>query len=104
MRKDLAPLLFDDEDKAAAEKLRASVVAPAQRSGPALQKANSKRTQDDLPVHSFQTLLKDLAPIAANRVQPKDASPPAFDVITPPPALQHRPPDPLRVPLNPPGI
>ena len=32
MRKNLAPLLFDDEDKIAAEKLRVSVVAPAQRS------------------------------------------------------------------------
>ncbi len=104
MRKDLAPLLFDDEDKAAAEKLRASVVAPAQRSGPALQKANSKRTQDDLPVHSFQTLLKDLATIAANRVQPKDASTPAFDVITTPTALQQRALDLLRVPLKPPGM
>ena len=44
MRKDLAPLLFDDEDKVAAEKLRASVVAPAQRSPSAQAKAHSKRT------------------------------------------------------------
>ena len=44
MRQDLAPLLFDDEDKAAAEKLRASVVATAQRSTSAQAKAHSKRT------------------------------------------------------------
>lgn len=44
MRKNLAPLLFDDEDKAAAQKLRASVVAPAQRSTAAQAKALSKRT------------------------------------------------------------
>jgi hypothetical protein len=32
MRQALAPLLFDDDDKAAADALRKSVVAPAQRS------------------------------------------------------------------------
>jgi len=90
MRKNLAPLLFDDEDKVAAEKLRASVVAPAQRSPSAQAKAHTKRTSDDLPVHSFQTLLADLATIVSNHVQPKDASTPAFDIITVPTALQRR--------------
>jgi hypothetical protein len=90
MRKNLAPLLFDDEDKIAAEKLRASVVAPAQRSPSAQAKAHTKRTSDDLPVHSFQTLLSDLATIVSNHVQPKDASTPAFDIITVPTALQRR--------------
>ena len=102
MRKDLAPLLFDDDDKAAAEKLRASVVAPAQRSASTQAKVHSKRTQDDLPIHSFQTLLSDLATIVNNRVQPKDASLPAFDIITTPTALQQRALDLLRVPLKPP--
>ena len=90
MRKHLAPLLFDDEDKAAAEKRRASVVAPAQRSLSAQSKAYSKRTQEDLPVHSFQTLLRDLATIVSNRVQPKDGSTPAFDILTLPTVLQQR--------------
>lgn len=90
MRKNLAPLLFDDEDKTAAEKLRASVVAPAQRSPSAQAKALTRRTPDDLPVHSFQTLLGDLATIVSNRVQPKDASTPAFDIITVPTPLQRR--------------
>lgn len=100
MRRDLAPLLFDDEDKAAAEKLRASVVAPAQRSTSAQAKANSKRTQDDLPVHSFQTLLADLATIVSNRVQPKDANTPVFDIITTPTALQQRALDLLKVTIK----
>src|SRR2546425_5080496 len=104
MRQDLALLLFDDDDRVAAQQLRTSVVAPAQRSTAAHQKVHSRRTQDDLPVHSFQTLLKDLATIAANRVQPKDASTPAFDVITTPTALQQRALDLLRVPLKPPGM
>jgi transposase len=104
MRQDLAPLLFDDDDKTAAEQLRSSVVAPAQRSTAAQQKADSRRTQDDLPVHSFQTLLSDLATIVANRVQPKDATIPAFDIITTPTVLQQRALDLLRVPLKPPTV
>ncbi len=87
---DLAPILFDDEDKIAAEKLRASAVAPAQRSPSVQAKALTRRTPDDLPVHSFQTLLGDLATIVSNRVQPKDASTPAFDIITVPTPLQRR--------------
>ncbi len=102
MRRNLAPLLFDDEDKTAAEKMRVSVVAPAQRSISAQAKAHSKRTQEDLPVHSFQTLLSDLATIVSNRVQPKDACAPAFDLITIPTALQQRALDLLQVTIKPP--
>ena len=104
MRQDLAPLLFDDDDRAAAAQLRTSVVAPAQRSTAAQQKAHSRRTPDDLPVHSFQTLLHDLATIVSNRVQPKDAAIPTFDIITTPTALQQRALDLLRVPLKPSGM
>jgi transposase len=103
MRQDLAPLLFDDDDKAAATQLRTSPVAPAQRSPAAQAKANNKRNQEDLRVHSFQTLLSDLATIVANRVQPKDDTIPAFDVITTPTALQQRALELLRAPLKPLG-
>ena len=58
MRQTLAPLLFDDHDPATAEQQRPSVVA-ADRSPAALAKAGRKRTDDDLPVHSFRTLLTD---------------------------------------------
>ena len=101
MRQDLAPLLFDDDDRAAAQQLRTSVVAPAQRSTAAQQKVHSRRTPDDLPVHSFQTLLRDLATIVSNRVQPKDAAILAFDIITTPTVLQQRALDVLRVPVKP---
>ena len=43
MRQDLAPLLFDDEDQAAGEKRRASVVAPAQSSPFQLLVFNTRR-------------------------------------------------------------
>lgn len=90
MRRALAPLLFDDDDKATAEKLRRSVVAPAQRSPHARAKAADKRTEGDLPVHSFQTLLQDLATIAKNTVQPKGAGLKPFEMITTPTPLQQK--------------
>ena len=68
MRKKFAPVLFDDDDPAGAEAARASVVAPAMPSASARAKAASKRTPEGTPVHSFHTLLDDLAAIAKNRV------------------------------------
>jgi hypothetical protein len=53
-----------DTDKQAAEALRTSVVAPAQR----VRKQTTKPTPDGLPVHSSQTLLADLATIARNTI------------------------------------
>ena len=44
MRRALAPLLFDEEDQAAAEAQRQSVMAPAQRSPQTRGKAQTKRT------------------------------------------------------------
>ena len=69
MRHALAPLLFDDDDPAAAEQQRPSVVAAARRSPAALAKAGCKQTDDDLPVHSFRTLLTDLGTLTANTMQ-----------------------------------
>lgn len=68
MRLALAPILFEDHDPVAAQAQRDSIVAPAKRSASALHKADHKRTEDGLPVHSFQTLLADLATIAKNTV------------------------------------
>jgi hypothetical protein len=91
MRSSLAPMLFDDEDKALAEALRDSVVAPAISSVIAQSKRQKKRTLDDFPVHSFQTLLKDLATIVKNRVQPKlPGARVTFDKITCPTPLQQK--------------
>jgi transposase len=101
MRRALAPLLFDDDDRARARAERHSVVAPAERSARAQRKATTKRTDAGDPVHSFQTLLRDLATIAKNRIQPKNSSAPAFDVITRPTPLQQRALDLLGVSLRP---
>ena len=72
MRQALKPLLFDDHDPAAAEQQRASVVQKAKRSPAARAKAARKRTADDLPVHSFRTLLADLGTLTANTMQVAD--------------------------------
>ena len=90
MRRELAPMLFDDDDRASAEQRRDSVVAPALRSKRADAKARTKKTDLGAPVHSFQTLLRDLATIAKNRIQPRASGAPTFDIITKPTALQQR--------------
>lgn len=90
MRKALAPLLFDDDDKAAAEILRASVVAPAQRSPKAQRKAQTKRTEEGTPVHSFPTLLKDLATLTKNNIRPHAADAVSFKMLSTPTPLQQR--------------
>jgi hypothetical protein len=66
MRQALAPMLFDDHDRAAGEALRSSPVAKAQPSPAAKRKAKTKRTDDGLPVHSFRTMLADLATLTRN--------------------------------------
>jgi hypothetical protein len=68
MRQCLAPMLFDDADREEAEALRRSVVAPAQRSKPAVRKQTTGVAPDGLPVHSFHTLLADLATMARNTI------------------------------------
>jgi len=83
----LAPMLFKDDDPAAGKTARPSPVAPAQRSPAALAKAATKATTDGGPVHSFATLLEDLATIAASRIQPAGGLP-AFTVITTPTPVQ----------------
>jgi hypothetical protein len=90
MRQKLAPILFDEDDPQAAQAQRISIVAPAQRSASARTKAKRKRTKDDFPVHSFRTLLKDLATICKSRIQPRLPDAPAFEKITIPTRLQQR--------------
>jgi len=97
MREALAPILFEDDDKPAAEAARRSVVGPAQRSAKAKRKARTKRTEDDSPVHSFQTLLRDLATLAKNRVRFGQDPGVTTTTLTQPTAVQQRALDLLRI-------
>jgi Transposase DDE domain len=99
MRQALAPLLFDDDDKAAGEARRTSVVAPAQRSPKAQRKAHTQRTEEGWPVHSFRTLLQDFATVTKNRIRFAATTMETTMLATPTP-LQQRAFDLLQVPLK----
>lgn len=90
MRKSLAPVLFDDDDTSAGDALRSSIVAPAQRSPRARRKASTKRTDDGMPVHSFQTLLKYMATITKNLIKPNMEDAITFEQITLPSSLHQK--------------
>ena len=90
MRQRLKALLFDDEEPEVAEAARPSVVAPAEVSPSARDKARSKRTASGESVHSLRTLLDNLATITNNRVVAPLAGAEPFDLITRPTALQRR--------------
>jgi hypothetical protein len=90
MRRKLAPLLFDDTDKDAAEAARESVVAKAQRSPAAIRKQTTGVTPDGTPVHSFQTLLADLATLARNIIVTAVAPNLPLTVFTRPTTVQPR--------------
>ena len=66
MRARLKPMLFDDEYLDEASASRASPVVKAVRSEHAKAKDASKLADDGLPLHSFRTLLQDLATLAYN--------------------------------------
>ena len=90
MRKALAPLLFDDEESEENRKTR-DPVAPAKPSESAKRKRTTHLTCDGLPVHSFDTLLKDLATRCRNTCRVKsDPTGPRFQTVTEPTPLQVR--------------
>jgi hypothetical protein len=66
MRRCLKPMLFDDEFIKDTQATRPSAVAKAQRSAHAKNKDATRRADDGLPLHSFQTLLQDLATLTYN--------------------------------------
>jgi hypothetical protein len=68
MKQALAPMLFEDHDRASAEALRESVVAPSKGSMSAMRKIRTGKTSDGLPVHSFRTLIADLGTLTKNRI------------------------------------
>jgi transposase len=90
MRQRLAPMLFDDTDKEAAEALRTSVVAQAQRSSAAVTKQTTGSTPDGLPVHSFRSLLADLATVARNTLTTALAPLYPLTVLTRPTTIQQK--------------
>jgi transposase len=81
MRQRLKPMLFDDEHLDEASAARASPVIKAVRSEHARAKDAGKRADDGLPLHSFRTLLQDMATLTYN-IARTGANPNATIVIT----------------------
>ena len=100
LRRDLRPLLFHDEQRAAAEQQRASIVRPAPRSEAAVRKKRERRTKDGLPVQSLRCLLGDLATICRSTVRWRGSSA-TFERVTLPTDLQCRALELLGVSLEP---
>jgi hypothetical protein len=88
LRQALAPLLFEDHDRAGAATARSSPVAAARASPAAVAKAASRRTTEGQPVHSWRSLLQDLATLTRNTVRLGDA-PPITMLTRPTPLQQH---------------
>ena len=83
-------LMFADTDQQA--KTTRDPVAPARRSKAALAKAARHTLDDGTPVHSFATLMAELATIVRNTCRTPNADPdaPTFAVLTTPNANQQR--------------
>ena len=99
MRQAWAELLFDDHDRPAAAAARPSPVAAAKVSPAAHIKAARKHTADGRPVHSFRSLLHDLATLTRNLVRFGD--PPAVVILARPTVLQQRAFDKLAIAITP---
>jgi len=90
MRKALAPLLFDDEELDEWRKRR-DPVKPAKPSASAKRKKTARLTPDGLEIHSFQTLLAELATRSRNRCRiTSDPTGPTFYQLSEPTPLQKR--------------
>jgi Transposase DDE domain len=88
MRERLKPILFDDDDPAAAACERTSIVAPAQPSPAALRKRASKLTANGGPVHSFHSLLRDLATCTLNEMTTTLNAAYSFTLVATPTPIQ----------------
>ena len=88
MRERLKPMLFDDDDPAAAARERASIVAPAQPSLAAARKRASKVTVNGSPVHSFHSLLRDLATCTLNEMSSALNEAYSFTLVATPTPIQ----------------
>ena len=90
MRRKLAPMLFEDDDPEGARAKRATPVAKAEVSDRVRDKAGSRKTDDGLPAHSFDTLLADLGTLARNEAAMPASPERAFTVLAQPTPLQEK--------------
>ena len=90
VRRDLVPILLEDDDREAARAQRSSPVEPAEVSDCAKGKADTRRIHDGLPVHSFSTLLADLGTLTLNQASLPARPDSRFLLASDPTVLQAR--------------
>ena len=90
LRARLAPMLYDDDDRDAAAAERISIVAKAARSPAAQAKQTLGLTDDGLAVHSFHSLLADLATLTRNEVVTAAAPDIVLTLYARPTAIQQK--------------
>ncbi len=90
MRRRLAPLLFEDDDREAARRQRATPVEVARVSPAVRRKAHTKETPEGLPVHSLRTLIDDLARVVVTIVRLPGAGTQRTTIVTRRTRLQSR--------------
>ncbi len=90
MRRRLAPLLYEDDDRNAARAQRKSPVAPAEVSSSAKRKANTKRTAERLPVLDMSTLMAHLGTLTLNEVSLPNQPSASFMLASEPTLIQSR--------------
>ncbi|MDR2011719.1 MAG: IS1634 family transposase [Rhodanobacter sp.] len=90
MREAWRELMFADTDQAA--KATRDPVAPAQRSKAAHTKVNRRALEDGTPIHSFATLMAELASLVRNTCRTPSAgnNAPTFEIETTPNPTQQR--------------
>jgi transposase len=89
MREAWAPLLFQDEELAQLRQQR-DAVAPAQPSPSVRRKKSTRRSSEGLPLHSFKTLLAELAKRCRNTCRVKTDPASRFTTLTDPSPFQAR--------------
>jgi Transposase DDE domain len=102
MRRALAAMLYDDDEKEAVLAERSSPVAKAPRSDKARAKQATHRTADGLPVHSFQSLIADLATLCLNTLVTATNPDYQITIATRPTAIQTKAFELLGIPAPPP--
>ena len=90
LRRRLAPLMFEDDDREGAGKKRSSPVQKARVSERAKRKYDTKKTEEGFCVHGFRTLMEDLGTLSLNEVTLPGSPEHPFPMITEPTALQRR--------------
>ncbi len=97
MREALAAILFEEVDKDSENPSNLLQYKPSEE---VKKKTGTKRTSDGLPVHSFSTLLSDLATINLNKISiTLQGERVSFEKITQPTVLQQKALDLLKVTL-----